>query len=154
AWNENAEKTQERIEAMYEDMLESGADFLSRQFVEQRLQAIYGRAEDAVIAWEQLQAIVQRTGMTEEEVAAAFAGNAELQAELMDKLTGKLDEHRQAVEAGTIAQGDGAIATEAGILRQIEALQRQIDETETATDRVKGYRAAVATLDDQHVTEI
>jgi len=74
---ENAEKIETRTQDMYADMLESGENFLSKQFIQQALADIYGKTEDAAIGWDQLQTVVEETGLTQETVARAFAGDTD-----------------------------------------------------------------------------
>lgn len=83
---ENAEKIEDRVATMFDDLLESGSQYLSKSFVQEELAKIYQGADDAAIAYEELGKVAEETGLTQAQVAAAFAGDAHAGKLLTDAL--------------------------------------------------------------------
>lgn len=86
-WAENAEKTEARISAMYDDMLESGNRFLSAQYVNEGISAIVNNDEDAIIDYARAQEIAAKTGLDLATVVRGYAGDADAAAQVSGSLT-------------------------------------------------------------------
>lgn len=90
-WDETSRKTEQRVSEMYEDMIQSGMDYLSQEMIIQRVKDIVAGNEDAVIQMETVAAVQEATGRTQAEIIAAAAGDLEARANVIDSLTGVLD---------------------------------------------------------------
>lgn len=151
---ENAEKTEQRVQEMFDDLVESGAEYLSKDFLAQRLQDIYKNTEDAVVSWERLEEIVRYTGATEQEVALAFAGDANARVALTERIREKQRETGEDAKRLDLEHSQTFRDAEARFESYLGDLERQDDELLKATDMVNGYRAAVYSLPDEQVTDI
>ncbi|MGN7701159.1 hypothetical protein [Cellulosimicrobium sp. 22601] len=151
---ENAEKTEERVQEMFDDLLESGAEYLSRDFIAQRLQDIYKQTEDMAVSWERLEEIVKWTGATEQEVALAFAGDAQARASLLDTLRQKHQEVADDAKRLDLEHSQTFKDAEFRYESMIKDLERQDGELLKAQDMVNSYRAAIMALPDEQVTDI
>lgn len=148
-WKENAEKVEERISDMYDDMIESGVDFVSRQFITDQLQEIYNKTEDAAIGWEHMQRIVKASGAEEATVARAFAGDADARKQLLDDIAKKYGELSDEQDA---AYGDEkiAIGDAMSLLGQYGDEVRALGDTQDeAASRVRGFRDAVKEMNTE-----
>lgn len=143
---ENAEKTEERIGTMFDDLAQSGLDYASQQYVVDELTKIYQRADDAAISWGNLQRVAETTGLSQQTVARAFAGDATA----ADALTAKLGESWDAL--GTSVAGmteeqrrsNYELYQGAGELDEVTKLwETQTGVVESARGRVDEWRTAV-----------
>lgn len=143
-WKENAERVEQRVQDMYEDMRESGNAFLSDEFVAQGIADIFGKTEDAVIKWENLQKIVEATGATEQLVARAYAGDAVARVELLEQIAAKEEETGQRAVNASAGEVQGLINEQ----RELQRIRDGVDELGRvqgdASQRAQAYRDAVA----------
>lgn len=146
AWSENAEKTEERIGTMFDDMVESGRRYISDELITQNLRDIYLRTDDAVIKWAELEKVAKVAGLTQQDVALAYAGDAEAGKRLTQGLA---DAQRalgdEIVKAG--AKGNSSMLTQQQeqqrMQRGWEAFQDSVTiATQRATDFGIASRAA------------
>lgn len=72
----DAEKTEQRVADMYQDMLESGQRFLSENFIQTQLEKIGEGADDAAIKFEDAVSIAHELGVSQQTVLRAAAGDA------------------------------------------------------------------------------
>ena len=146
---ENAEAIEERVATMFDDMLESGSTFLSKSYIQDELAKIYQGAEDASIAYEDLAGVAEETGLTQAEVAAAFAGDAAAGAALTDALAAASDRLKARIEdRGT--SGANLSVQESKALEDIrKRWDQQQDAIGTSRTKVREYgdAARVAQLD-------
>lgn len=150
---QESEATKQRISDMYADMIESGMDYVSAQFVTDELEKIFDKADDAAISWGNLQKVVEETGLSQATVARAFAGDASAGLEL----TRRLEEQQAAlrdrsVEAGEAVR-DGYYAEAQALGEQQAALSDVQDlwggvsgQIDSARERADGYREAVGQI--------
>ncbi|MGV8965342.1 MAG: hypothetical protein ACOH2F_03600 [Cellulomonas sp.] len=139
----NAEKVEARTQEMYDDMIASGLDYVSRDFINQGVADIFGKTEDAAISWGELQKIVEATGVTQGTVAAAYAGDAESQRVLAEALRGKLVEVTGATDnLGTGYDQSGSKAS-TELQRMLYGVQDLGAGTDDASTRAAGYATAV-----------
>lgn len=140
---ENAELSEERIQQMYEDMAESGLDYASQEFVIEQLRQIYARADEAVIKWEDLQRAAEATGLSQETVARAFAGDAEAAAEFNLRLTERTREQKRAVEDLGVSSSSTFVEVQGDLGHTADLWEKVQGETDTARTRAEAYRSAV-----------
>lgn len=154
SFSREAEATEARIQSMYDDMVESGNEYLSEQLVQSNVHAIIGRAEDAAIKWGDLQDIVKATGATESLVARAFAGDQAALNELMDLTRDK----REAITDTTLAGAGEETAALAGPQRELLGIQARLEDVQDANDeaaaRTKLYAQTVAEASGQTQAEL
>ena len=145
-WKENAERVERRVQDMYEDMRESGNAFLSEEFIAQGVADIFGKTEDAVIKWENLQKIVEATGATEALVARAYAGDAQARVQLLETVAAKEEEVGQRAIDASAGQVQGLIDEQREIQRIREGVEELGQVQGDAASRAEGYREAVANV--------
>lgn len=134
-WQQATEETKKRISDMYDDMLQSGLDFLSKDYVTKQLGQLFNPGDDAAAqqTLDDVKKAAEDLGLSVQEVGIAWvtAGaqrdevNARARAQL-DELKAKLADLR--TEAGddpTIAQGQVIH----GLQLQADALQGILDKT-------------------------
>lgn len=153
SWKANAEKAEQRVQDMYEDMRESGDGFLSDQFISDELGKIFGKTEDAAIGWDRLQNIVEATGESEATVARAFAGDAEARIQLLEAIKGKtaeLTEEQANVKQSTDDWNDSyttqrtALGDQISLLGQYKDQVLGVSESQAdAADRAAGLTEAL-----------
>lgn len=145
-WKEQAEKVEERISDMYEDMLESGRNYLSEQYLNEQISGILNSAEDAVIDYAKAQEIAAAAGLEVGAVVRAYAGHAESATEVQEALSERL---REAVDEFHRLRDDGYLGAANALAQNIEQL-RDYDDTltgvtenvTTAAERAEIYRGA------------
>ena len=145
-WKENAERVERRVQDMYEDMRESGNAFLSEEFIAQGVADIFGKTEDAVIKWENLQKIVEATGATEALVARAYAGDAQARVQLLETVAAKEEEVGQRAVDASAGQVQGLIDEQREIQRIREGVEELGQVQGDAAARAEGYREAVSNV--------
>lgn len=146
-WKEATERTKQRVSDMYDDMRESGQDFLSQEFINQRISDIVSGADDAVMQMKTVAAISREAGVTQAEVIAAAAGDLEARAHVMETLNARLEVLKDALD-NAASQGEvydiGVDIGEVADLRdKFVALN---DEQAKATDQVKLFGDALEVL--------
>lgn len=72
---EDAEKAKQAISDMYDDMLESGAEFLSKEFIADQLAKIYQGADDAAVKVKELRDLATTANIPEPLLARALVGD-------------------------------------------------------------------------------
>lgn len=143
-WKENAEKTEARIGSMYEDMLSSGQSFLSQDYIQGEFHKIVQGADDAIVKYDELASVAFRSGLTQQEVALAYAGNTELMQRMVEGLTGAQDERRESMEGLDQQQRQHYETGIQQIQKDIDkARERQVEIDSTAAK----YSEAAQTLD-------
>lgn len=141
AWREKTEEAKARVSEMYDDMLQSGQDFLSDQLVADNISKIVTGAEDAAVSLDTAKAAAQELGVPLEDVVAAFAGSTDAQ----DKVLGKIEEQREALALLGL-EGRGNKAAEIIALNDIEGAIKGVNgEYETAREQVALARNATYT---------
>lgn len=144
-WNANAQKVEERIQAMFEDMIESGNEFTSAQFVNDKIKGILNDAEDAVISYADAQDIAAESGVELSTVLRAYAGDTQAAAQVQDALNAALDKERDRLE-GTVSQWDAKGQNVNQNAQQLQDYIGTLDQvnqsTDTAADRAAAYRDA------------
>lgn len=142
----NAEAAEKRTQEMYDDMIASGLDFVSREFINQGIADIFGKTDEAKISWGELTKIVEATGVTQGTVAAAYAGDAESQRVLAEALRGKIEEVKGATDnLGTGYDQTGSKA-QANLERMLYGVQDLGPAADEAATRAAGYATTVATM--------
>lgn len=113
SWEEESEATKERISSMYDDMLESGANFLSDNLVQQNVTAIVQDAEKL----KTLNDYAIDTGIAVADLIAAEAGAGGTRSALLEKINGQLADNVALQEAGGFETQAEADALDAQIVK-------------------------------------
>lgn len=134
-WKENSEKIEQRVSDMFDDMAQSGQDYVSEDFVNQELQKIFNSAEDAAISYQGLKKAVEDTGISQDLLARAFAGDADAIAAALDGIAAK-----QATWTDEQKAGNGELAFQDERLSRIASqLGGVATATDSATKRAQEY---------------
>lgn len=104
-WQEAAERTEKRISDMYNDMLQSGADYLSKDYIAEQLALIYDGAEDAAIKVSELRDLAANANIAEPLLARALVGDADARREVEVQITSQRLAITEALDAAT-ARGE------------------------------------------------
>ncbi len=156
-WSENAEKTEARIQSMYEDMAESGSDYLSENYVRTEMAAIIENAD----RYAQVMDLASRAGVGEDSALRALAGDAEAAAPILDTLNEAMADNAEKrseiysqYDQGQRITGDNRRTLDALLGEQI-ALQGLAGElgnvtesTEVAASRADVYGEALRSSQD------
>lgn len=147
--NENAEKTEQRISDMFADMQESGLDYVSKQYVIDELTKIYDKAEDAAIGWADLQRAAELTGVSQELVARAFAGDAQAGIEFTEALRRKQEELSDEIASRPRTPGVYAPLPEdhVAVDRIADQWNNVGSQTDSARERTEKWRTAVSQVE-------
>jgi hypothetical protein len=129
---EQSEKAEDRITAMYEDMLESQSKYLSKSFIVQEMEKIASGADDAIIGFEDLQRIADTAGVSLEEAATAYIGGGENLNKLLDQTSDK-------VKRNTELQTTGDLLSLQGNDENTRALIDRQKEIDKASDRMSKF---------------
>ncbi|WP_372593567.1 hypothetical protein [Actinotalea sp.] len=117
------ERVREQITSMTEDLIESGKTFLTEGYISTELQKIYTGAEDATIKMADLQALASSTGISEAQLARAFAGDQDARAAALQTVVDRY------AEVGDKATSSNAVVADAAI-EQLGDLGRLRDALE------------------------
>lgn len=132
AFQEEADKSSEAIEGMFQDMLESQNNYLSDQYVLEQIEKIAAGAEDAIASYDDLAAVAAARGETVATVTEQF-------------VRGTLDWDEALSDVGDrINQNGGLLTAEGQILNKtnsdaVDALRRRRDQIEQNSDRMSRF---------------
>jgi len=103
---DGSEKSKQAVASMYEDMLASGADFLSRDAIQERISAIVTGAEEAVVSYKSIQGQAEISGASVQDLLLAWSGDQDAINRVLDTTNRKLDETSQKFRDGKIANDE------------------------------------------------
>lgn len=149
----NAENSEQRISDMYEDMKESGQEYLTSQFIDQAISDIVQGVEGAIRSYDQVKADAEAVGVTTGTMLRAWAGDQESVTAVMEAARSKQDELLQQFRSGDLAGADDTKATSA-VTELTNGLTDAGSETDVAREKVDDYRAAIAGLPENKVTDM
>lgn len=129
-WQEAAEAAEERLQEMYDDFLESGADYLSKEFISSEINKIYKDAPGAIVKVQELRDMATATDIPEPLLARALVGDAAARDQVSRLISEKKLEASQAIDE---AFAKGADSTPWTVLAQnVDEVQRNLDRTAKA----------------------
>lgn len=146
AWQKAAEETEARIGAMYDDMSESGKDFLTKEFIAAEINKIITETDGAAIGYKRLKKLAEDSGVAESDLLLAFGGDIKKRRELVKELSGDYSDLSNAVERagdGVETAADRELIARADIIKRIK---EQNGETGKATEKVQAQREAISKL--------
>lgn len=145
-WQQHNEKIKQNVQNMFDDLIESGENYLSQSYIQEQYWAIIQGADDAILKQSELNKIVEETGLTASQVALAYAGDQESIIRLQDTLNAKIAEEIAIVGdvGGAVVRGPLAAheATRDELIRMLDGLQEYADRIDATTARVGEARAA------------
>lgn len=145
AWQKAAEDTEKRTADMYADMLASQNAFLSDTYIQDQYYAIVQGTEDAILSMKDLEKITGQTGLTQEQVALAFAGNGEQMALVQAKLTDHQEVFNKQLEDSIDTNDSAAKAGRDWAQESIDQAQRRNEEIAKTEENYKRQADALAT---------
>jgi hypothetical protein len=149
AWSENAEKTKQTISDMYDDMLASGADFLSKDYIADQLSKIYQGADDAIIKVSELRDLANTANIPEPLLARALVGDEQARAEVTTAISEQRLRLNEALDDATAKGSNVApvLAPALEALRDIEdAVADTSTELNTAQQNATAARDAISSI--------
>lgn len=143
-WERAAEETRERMSTMYADLLQSGKDYLSDEFVQTRIAEIYDpeNVEDFNKAVE----LSNQLGVERSTIIQAMAGDEEAHASVLETARDRLRDLNSDQEAYIEAHGreSAAIAAKIGETELgIASYDRYAGAQDTAAARAREARDAI-----------
>ncbi len=143
-WQENAEKTEERISAMYDDMLESGQNFLSESYIQENLSEIV-KSEDRL---NEATRLSNQLGIDRGTILRGLAGDQDAANAVMAEGTDYLSKHN--MELGFVRDQWNSSTIPHDVLETSDAInsfndqiQRNGTEFERATAMTEAYNSAI-----------
>lgn len=137
AWQANAEKTKQTISDMYDDMLASGADYLSKEYIADQLGQIYQGADDAAIKVKELRDLATTSNLPEPLLARALVGDEAARQELAAAIAAQRLKINEALDDATAKGQNMAPALDPAMqaLREIEGLVNGTSDSLTEAQR-------------------
>lgn len=146
SFQENSEKAQQRVSDMYQDMLESGAEFVSKEFIADEINKIYDNADDAVVKVKELQELANSTKIAEPLLARALVGDEEARKEVRSEIARQRLAINEALDDAT-AKGSNLAPTFAPAMEALREVEDRVagvsDEFTTAQANASAARAAI-----------
>lgn len=142
-WQQHTEAIKQNVSDMFDDLIESGEEYLSQQYIQEAYWKIIQAADGAILKQSELNKIMEATGLSREQVALAYAGDQEAIIRLQEVLNGKLQEQNDIITDAqnySLAQRAEAGERQGELNRMIEGLEDyrdRIDETVTTTERAR-----------------
>jgi len=144
-WAKAAEDSKQQVSDMYDDFIESGASFVSEDFIGKTIQEIQN-GESAWGTWEDALNRAKETGLDVSTILRAMAGDQQAIADTHAAYVAKRDEELQKVRDVEAATYDHAAAAQDvnGIFQdQTEWIRRVQENQGTAAEKARAYRDAV-----------
>lgn len=133
----DAELNKQVISDMYDDFLESGSDFLSKEYVAEQLGKIYKGADDAAIKVKELRDLATAADIPEPLLARALVGDEQSRKEVVSAIAEQRLAIAAAIDEATAKGGNIAPTLDPAMqaLREIEDLVSGTAETFTTTQQ-------------------
>jgi hypothetical protein len=152
SFTENAEAAEQRVQDMYDDMRESGAAFLSEEFISEAISDIIKGVDGAATSLEDVKDQSERTGVSVATLLRAWAGDQEAVNEVIGQAQGKIDDIKGRYDGGVLS--DAARQDVGNLQDVINAMEGVQGSTDTARDKVDLYSEAIAGLPQNKVTDL
>lgn len=153
AFSENAAMSEQRIADMYNDMKESGQDFLSGQLIDQQISDIVEGVDGAIRSYDQVKKDAEQVGVSTATMLRAWAGDQGAVTEVLETTRAKQNEILEQFRSGDLAGADYTKAATA-LTSVTDGLSDAGSETDVARQKVEDYRAAIAGLPENKVTDV
>lgn len=150
-WQESAAKVEQRISDMYDDMLQSGADFLSKDYISGELQKIYKGADDAAIKVGELRDLAASAEISEPLLARALVGDEAARAQITSEIAAKRLAINEALDDAT-ARGENLAPALSPAIQALQDVEDKVQGTAAgftqAQANADAARAAIAGVSD------
>lgn len=150
-WQKSAEQSEQRVADMYDDMVESGAEFVSESFIQDQIKKI---GEDTG-KWADALKLASDSGVSIQTALRAMAGDQDAITAAVDGTNQKREDELGKLDSLDTSTADYADKVDAVNLKAdvtIQKLQGIQGETDTAAAKAQAVRAAFETgntvLDD------
>lgn len=147
---EDAAKAEQRVSDMYDDFLESGKDYLSKEYITDELTKIYKGADDAVIKIDQLRDLATTADVSEPLLARALVGDQAARDELAREISSKELAITTAIDEA-LERGENlnpAFSPAIGAIREInDQLQLVAGSADEAELNARNAAAAISGID-------
>lgn len=149
-WQEAAEATKARLGDMYDDMVESGNDFLSESLIQQEVRKIMLNEDERVTDYAAALDIAGKSGLDLAVVLRGLAGDQDANRVTQEALNAALSQAEADFDAARAAGEDVNAVYEntQGISGYIELLARQGDTFGTASEKADQAREATTQWSD------
>lgn len=149
-WQEAAEATKARLGDMYDDMVESGNDFLSESLIQQEVRKIMLNEDERVTDYAAALDIAGKSGLDLAVVLRGLAGDQDANRVTQEALNAALTQAEADFDAARAAGEDVNAVYEntQGISGYIELLARQGDTFGTASEKADQAREATTEWSD------
>jgi hypothetical protein len=138
---EDAEATEQRVRDMYDDMLESGSNYLSAKYVTEGIAGIFGDPKK----YDEASQLAKNLGADIDNVARALAGDRGAATRLIDDQNTKLQEQIDWINKGNYSESEKGIRirdTTNDYHRQIDKINGIIGAEDSAASRADSARSA------------
>jgi uncharacterized protein YoxC len=145
-WKENSEKTKQTISDMYDDMLASGADFLSKDYIADQLSKIYQGADDAAIKVKALRELATESEIPEPLLARALVGDEQARAKVKSEIAARRLDINEALDDAT-AKGQNIAPVLAPAIQALQDVEDKVNGTSKEfTEAQRNAEAAGAAI--------
>lgn len=144
-WKENAEKTKQTVSDMYNDLLESGTEYLTQEAITRRIGELYDTAAESSVKKQRelIRTLAEDSGIDEPLIARAIVGDPAAQEELKSKIAAiRLDLTTQLDEA--TAKGGNLAPTLAPALEALRDIETEVENTSGALSTAQQDAKAAA----------
>lgn len=147
SWTENAEKSKQTVSDMYQDMLDSGAEFVSKEFITQQISAIYDAAQEGVIKVKELRELANASDIAEPLLARALVGDEQARQEVTTAIAEQRLAINEALDQAT-AKGENIAPVLAPAIQALQDIEDRISgSAEGFTEAQQNAEAARAAID-------
>lgn len=133
--NSQAEKTKERLQEAFQDMVDNASGAFSQGFIEGQLANIFSGADEAVVSLEKLTNVSKESGVSVDLLARAYAGDMSAMEEATIQLQRKISDD------SAVLGYEAAMSTATG--HTLRDLEKQRNDWDSTTSRVEGYERAI-----------
>ncbi len=143
-WRDTAKENASRVRSMYDDMIASGQDYLSEQFVQNKISDILHDAQ----AFAEVEQLARDAGLAIDEVLAARAGSKPALESVLARVNEQLETALELQKDGTFESQEELVAVENKIIRLDrvrEVMAGVLDEQNGVVDQVDLFNAALDT---------
>lgn len=144
--NAEAEKTKERLQEAFQDMVDNAAGAFSQGFIEGQLANIFSGADEAVVSLEKLTNVSNESGVAVDLLARAYAGDMSAMEEATAQLQAKI------ADDSAVLGYEAAMSTATG--HTLRDLEKQREDWDSTTSRVQGYERAIRDIPGRKSTRV
>lgn len=146
SFQENSVKVKAEIRSMYDDMLESGMEYLSKSYVQTNMSDILNGADDAIATMDQVKTAAEAAGVSQSLALRALSGDIEAQREMYTKIGVAMAENDTIASMSAHGGQQREMLEYNARLETLRLLDAQKVKTEAATDAVVLQRDAVSQM--------